>query len=117
MSVKCPDCGNPDLREKTEFYRACCHVQYLIDDSLFCYDCQLEAVKNLLDNPRKSCDDCSGTPTCPNSDAPWRAMQKNYYTRTSKQDDQREDWPHAMPVPEGVWLTTRLSRPIKAQRN
>ena len=64
--MDCPKCGNPDLLEMTEFNRARCHIQYLIDYSTFCYDCQPDCVKEILDNPNKTCEDCKFiSPVCP----------------------------------------------------
>jgi len=63
---KCPKCGNTDLREATEFNKARCHFQFLIDHRLFCYHCQMNNIKQILDNPSKSCDDCEFmSPVCP----------------------------------------------------
>jgi len=56
---KCPVCGSIDMREATEFNRSRCRIQYLINSSLFCYDCQSVAIKQILANPVKSCDNCS----------------------------------------------------------
>ena len=63
---KCPKCGNTDLREATEFNKARCHFQFLIDHRLFCYHCQMNNIKQILDNPSNSCDDCEFmSPVCP----------------------------------------------------
>jgi len=75
--MKCPVCRSSDLREATEYNKALCHIQYLIDGSLFCFDCQCEEVKTLLNNPIKNCDECSGTTMCPNSKAARNAVRKN----------------------------------------
>ena len=76
--LKCPKCGSFDLRETTEFNKARCHIQFLINPRLFCYDCQSETIKNRLDNPIKSCDDCFGTSTCPASSAAAEATKQNH---------------------------------------
>ena len=75
--MKCPDCKGKNFRKFTEFHKAACPVQFLIEDRPFCYDCQSDAVKNVLDNPRKSCDGCAGTLTCANSEAAESARAKN----------------------------------------
>ena len=94
--IKCPDCGGTDLREQTEWNRANCHMQFLIDRDLFCYDCESEAIKHRLDNPIISCDDCEGTPICPMSEAAENARRQN--DRYITQNDPRDDWPHAIPM-------------------
>jgi len=54
----CPECGGSDLRKRTEFNRAACPTQFLIDDSLFCYNCQETDVQQRLDNPITNCRKC-----------------------------------------------------------
>lgn len=84
--MKCPKCGSTDFRKKTEYYKAKCDFQYLIDDGLFCYDCQSDVIKQVLDHPVASCDDCEGTPTCPASPAAAEAVGQNYKTKKEKPD-------------------------------
>ena len=74
----CPECGGSDWRTKTEFHKAGCHIQFLIDRTLFCYDCAAGIIKYILDHPITSCDGCKGTPDCPSSSAAGEAIRQNY---------------------------------------
>jgi len=93
----CTKCGSNDLKEMTEFHKAFCYVQFGIDTNLFCYNCQSESVRKRLDNPIKSCDECEGTSTCPNSQAAFDAVKKNYRDFEDDVDDHTSVWGGAGP--------------------
>jgi len=91
--MKCPACGSSDLRETTEYNKAHCHIQYLINGSFFCFDCQCEEIKILLNNPRKSCDECTGTSMCPNSKAARNAV-KSRGKKNKNPSDRKWEYGH-----------------------
>jgi len=64
-NYQCPACKGYDLRKKTELNKSLCYRQYGTDNSLFCYNCLSDELKEILDNPRKDCDNCPGTMYCP----------------------------------------------------
>ena len=65
---QCPICKGYDLRKKTKLSKSLCHRQYGTDDSLFCYNCLSDELKEILNNPREDCDNCPGTMYCPHPD-------------------------------------------------
>lgn len=89
--MKCSNCGGIDLRELTDWYKANCHIQYLISRSLFCYDCQTDDTKKILDNPIKNCDDCEGTDFCPASQKAADAIKMNH-GKHKKTSPQKPNW-------------------------
>lgn len=105
---RCLTCGGHNFDLKTNLFKAFCHIQYLVDDSLFCVDCQSDEIRERLKNPIKSCDECDGTDSCPNSRAAFNAIRKNC-SQSQRQgpEDLRDDWPHAIPVPGGARLSLR----------
>lgn len=116
--VYCPKCKGAVRQDYTwtDFFRACCPIQYLIQDTKICFNClsKAEAILVMLkiQEPVEDCSSCDDVEECPVLSGMRNASKLNRETRekTFKEqcgpEDLRDDWPHAIPMPEGVRLTT-----------
>jgi len=108
----CKKCGSKTIT-LTEFHKACCAVEHLIDDRAICLNCMKETnitfvlfAGLVLMNPAKHGDDCPRkSPECSlgRLDEPYDLTSDDGY-ESQGPTDLRDDWPHAKPVPGGARL-------------
>jgi len=82
MNKKCDKCGHPFQQYVwTDYFRACCPVQFLRIDELICFNCLEVSTAILvyyrLKNPIKDCDSCEGSDYCPGSKNAEDSRKKN----------------------------------------
>ena len=98
--MKCPICGEHEMLTFTDYYRAGCPVQYLIDRRPLCLKEITDEARRLLENPIEGCHNCSGHSMCP------RDWYKEYGSPEDGIDDHNSVWggagPDCKPVREGV---------------
>ncbi len=119
--VYCPKCKGTIRQDYTwtDFFRACCPVQFLIQDTKICFNClsKVEAILVMLkiQEPVENCSLCD-IEECPVSSGMRNASKLNCEAKetTFKEqcgpEDLRDDWPHAIPVPGGAWQINKHPR-------